>query len=89
MLPEIAEKLKSFIRRRQSAYQTTFAGPVGELVLTDLAKFCRAYTTTFHEDPRIAAMLDGRREVFLRIQQHLNLSNDQLWRLIGRQDSDK
>lgn len=79
---------KAFLFRRQSAYQTTFAGPIGEVVLSDLAKFCRAHSTTFHPDPRIAAQLDGRREVFLRIQQHLQLTDEQLWRLVGRPDLD-
>lgn len=40
-----------------------------KLVLTDLASFCRAHDTTFHTDERTHAMLEGRREVFLRIQQ--------------------
>jgi hypothetical protein len=31
----------------------------------------------------LAAQLDGRREVFLRIQQHTQLSHDQLWLLLG------
>lgn len=29
----------------------------------------------------MAGRLDGRREVFLRIQQHLQLSDDDLWSL--------
>lgn len=58
-------------------------------VLKDLAKFCRAVESTFHPDPRIAAQLDGRREVFLRIQQHLQLSTEQLWALLGAAPSTK
>lgn len=85
----LVERVKALLQRRQRAYQTTFAGPVGELVLADLAKFCRAYTTTFHPDPRIAAQLDGRREVFLRIQKYLNLTDDQVWALVSNSDSEK
>lgn len=85
---EFVATAKAFLFRRQSAYQTTFAGPGPEIVLADLAKFCRAHSTTFHQDPRIAAQLDGRREVFLRIQQHLQLTDEQLWRLVGRPDLD-
>lgn len=85
----ISERIQALLQRRKRAYQTVFAGPVGELVLSDLAKFCRAYTTTFHQDPRVAAQLDGRREVFLRIQKYLKLTDDQVWDLVGRADSEK
>jgi len=89
MISEIVARAKAILFRRQQAYQTVFAGPVGELVLADLAKFCRANNSTFHADPRVAANLDGRREVFIRIQRHLNLSDEQLWRLVGRPDLDQ
>ena len=70
------------------AYVAIFNGPQGETVLADLAKFCRATETTFHTDPRAHAVLEGRREVWLRIQQNLNLTPDQLWKLVGRPDLD-
>lgn len=79
----VREHLLAFLKRRKMAYVTTFCNPVGEEVLRDLAKFCRAHTTTFHADARLAAQLDGRREVWLRIQQHIQLNDDQLWRLFG------
>lgn len=85
----LTERIQALLQRRQRAYQTTFAGPVGEVVLADLAKFCRACTTTFHPDPRIAAQLDGRREVFLRIQKYLNLTDDQVWALVANSDNEK
>lgn len=50
-------------------------------VLADLARFCRAHASTAHPDPYVAARLDGRREVWLRLQHHLQLDNDALWRL--------
>jgi len=86
---ELAEVARRFLSRRRFAYQATFTSPTGEEVLADLARFCRATQSTFHTDPRVAAMLDGRREVFLRIQQHLRLTDDQLWKLMGRPDLDK
>lgn len=56
--------------------------PASVDVLIDLARFCRANETTFVPKDRDAALvLAGRREVFLRIQQHLNLTNDQLFAL--------
>ena len=83
------ERIKAYLQRRQTAYQTTFAGPAGELVLADIFKFCRMYKSTFHPDPRVAANLDGRREVALRIQKHLHLSDEQLWDLVSKTDPDK
>lgn len=74
---------QQFLAERRTDYVRTFNTPHGALVLEDLAKFCRAHETTFHADPRIHAVLEGRREVWLRIQQHLNLSDDQLWGIFG------
>ncbi len=77
-----AEKL---LKGRQQAYRAVFSptNVFTENVLADLATFCRANQSTFHPDPRVAAELDGRREVWLRIQQHLQLTTDDLWRLFG------
>lgn len=74
------EGIWAFIRARKRAYQLTFQlnQPANIAVLEDLAKFCRAQESTFHADPRIAANLDGRREVWLRITNHLNLTEEQL-----------
>lgn len=62
----------------------TFNAPNGRVVMADLARFCRANTTCFHEDPRIHAVLEGRREVWLRITQHLNLPLEELAKLYGQ-----
>lgn len=73
------EKVRDFISRRRNAYCKTFLTPYGDEVLKDLAKFCRAIETTYHTDPRVHAALEGRREVWLRIQKHLQLTDEQLW----------
>jgi hypothetical protein len=78
---DVIERAKQFLFGRQTAYRAVFNGPMSDAVLVDLAKFCRANESTYHPDPRVAAQLDGRREVFLRIQQHLKLSSDDLWKL--------
>ena len=36
-----------------------------------------------HPDARVHAVAEGRREVWLRIAQHLNLSEENLWRAYG------
>jgi len=74
---------RDFLARRRTAYVKTFMGPMGQEVLSDLARFCRANESTFHPDPRAHAVAEGRREVFLRIQKHLQLTDDQLWSLYG------
>lgn len=77
---EYVDRVVAFLARRKHAYQLTFPrSPAQMQVLADLAKFCRADTTTFHADPRIHAVLEGRREVFLRIANHLNLTPEQLY----------
>jgi len=81
MIQGPADAIRNFLHRRRHAYNTTFRGPVAEEVLADLAKFCRAHESTAAPDAASAARLDGRREVWLRIQQHLNLSPEDLWRL--------
>ena len=53
---------------------------LGLTALKDIARFCRAAETTFHptQDARTQAMLEGRRQVWLRIEQHLKLSPEEL-----------
>jgi hypothetical protein len=79
------ERAYSFLWRRAMAYRRIFLNHGFDTtdVLADLAKFCRAHESTFHPTSAISDRLDGRREVWLRIQQHLNLSNDELWKLYG------
>lgn len=72
-----------YLARRRTAYVKTFMGPMGQEVLADLARFCRATESTFHPDARAHAVAEGRREVFLRISKHLQLTDDQLWSLYG------
>src|SRR5579859_7496104 len=78
-------KLLDFMRARKRNYQLAFYTPAGNAVLMDLAEFCRASETCFHEDPRLHAVLEGRREVWLRIQRHLHLSSEELAKLASGQ----
>lgn len=79
------EQAKELLRGRAAAYRRVFLnkGADTDIVLKDLSKFCRASVTTFHADPRIHAVLEGRREVWLRISHMLNLSDDAMWSLYG------
>lgn len=82
-MPSIAlvERTLDFLRIRRRAYNLTFRSIEGQNMLIDLAQFCRANQTCFDPDPRIHAALEGRREVWLRIQQHLNLTSEELFAL--------
>ncbi len=82
--PTLMDKAKDLLQGRQQAYQQTFANDKNVYardVLDDLARFCRANDSTFHLDSHVHAALAGRREVWLRIQQHLNLDPDTLAKL--------
>ncbi len=72
------DKIRDFLITRSQAYRRTFKGIFGERVLADLAKFCRANASTFNLDPRLEGIMQGRREVWLRIAAHLNMSPDEL-----------
>lgn len=50
-------------------------------VLRSLRQFCRADVSTFDADPRVHALLEGRREVWIEIQNTLHLSDAQLIKL--------
>lgn len=85
---DIIARAKAFLGTRRTAYLAVFDlnSARTEVVLADLAKFCRAMASTAHPNPHVAARLDGRREVWLRIQEHLKLTDEQLWQLYdGRQ----
>jgi hypothetical protein len=82
-------RILNWLRRRQSAYRSVFSGPAGDIVLADLAVFCRATEPTFHADARLHALAEGRREVFLRIQKQLHLSDEQLLELVTQGKSPK
>lgn len=85
-MSELLEKARRFLMRRRHNYRLTFLSPPGQEVLRDLAAFCRANETTFHADARLHAVAEGRREVWLRIANHLNMPPDDLWALYTRRD---
>jgi len=87
MIKEQAEQVereaKKIISEDKSSYMRVFSldSVDVEHVLKDLAEFCRAHESTFHQDPRVAANLDGRRETWLHIQKYLNLDVEEIYRL--------
>lgn len=90
-LPEGISKAWNFIRQRKQSY-LSFKAAAGIPFLRDLAKFCRANETCVVKDvngkidEHQTFILEGRREVWLRIQQHFNLTSQQLLALYSGQD---
>lgn len=73
------------LRARREAYGRVFgegtcAQDDVQLVMRDLSYFCCAFRSTFSEDARVSANLDGRREVFLRICDFTQLDIETLFR---------
>ena len=81
--------------RRRTAYRQLFLldngspNPNAARVLADLKRFCKAQTSTVYVspisktiDPLAMAMAEGRREVWNRIQSHLQISDQEISRLV-------
>jgi len=77
------------VLKRRRAYRQVFQNGIdAEVVLIDLARFCYALKSTAKFspvrgviDPIASAKADGRREVWLRIQAHLHMSDADIFRL--------
>lgn len=69
------------IRKRKQAYVHTFeeGDRFNKDVLTDLTRFCRGGQSTYHPDQRMNDILQGRREVLLRICDHLGMNERELY----------
>lgn len=94
------DKLLAKLRKRKYAYRRLFLGddglsPDGEIVLADLAKFCRATASTAvvnpvsrSVDPIASAKADGRREVWLRIMAHLHIDERVVFNLTEEENNE-
>lgn len=75
--------LNPFLRRRRAAYAKTFDNPEGRKVLADLRRFCRASVPTADvNNVHTTFLLEGRREVFLRIISLLHLTDEDVMNLV-------
>ncbi|MFN3991227.1 MAG: hypothetical protein ACK4IS_13325 [Erythrobacter sp.] len=78
--------------KRAFHYQAVFFGegkqltPHAEKVIADLRDFCRANKTTFDADPRVHALLEGRREVILRIFDMLGIDSREVRHFVEVKD---
>lgn len=81
--------LNPMLRWRQPAYRKTFDNPEGRKVLADLRRFCRATMPTADvNNVHATFLLEGRREVWLRIISHLQLTEEDVFKLIEEPDNE-
>jgi len=85
---EAVERITAYLRARKTAYMRVFVdgNSTAEdraLVRNDIANFCRKNRSTYDKDPRLSDYLGGRREVALRIDDHIELTVDELVAKLG------
>lgn len=76
------QDVSAYIKDRQQHYKAVFGdlnNPSVRFVLEDLAFFTRAHQSAFNADPRIHALIEGRREVYYRIKDNTQLPPDLLY----------
>lgn len=76
-------RVMATLSRQHGTYSAVFRPegkmtPAAAKVLDDLADFCGADTSTYHDDPRRHAMMEGRRQVYLHIRSRLRLDGEKL-----------
>jgi hypothetical protein len=85
-LEELIQRTKLFLKDRKIAYSLSFSQPAGQIVLGDLIKWSR-----WIDGPRDGLneaqtqRILGRQDVIRRINQHMNLTTDQLYALYNGQ----
>ncbi len=96
----VIDTFRRKIFRRRHAYRALLRPdgvltPAAQIVLADLAKFCRAVSSTTVVSPitqtvdtHASQQAEGRREVWLRITQHLNIDDADLYKLIAQQNDE-
>lgn len=73
--------LAAYINRRLQAYRAVFVtGTSNEddrkFVMNDLAVWTRAYQSTWNKNQKVQDVLEGRREVFMRIMEITTLDHE-------------
>lgn len=79
MIPTMSDTL-IFLGLRKRSYESVFgeAGAAGSEAMKDLARFCFAFETCSSPDLNLTLLKSARRDVWLRIQQHLHLQPEEL-----------
>lgn len=84
--------LRMINARRAHHYRAVFLEEDGKLsvsaekMLADLDRFCRGNKSTFSPDARVHALLEGRREVLLRILNFIGVPSDEIKQFVEVKD---
>lgn len=71
-------------KQTNDAYRAFFRQPAGQLVLADLAQFCKANSASMVAgDPHMTSFNEGKRAVWNRIQAVLHLTDDEVYAMMG------
>ena len=80
------------LKMRMRHYRAIFAkdDPSSKAVMADLAKFCRLLSTTHEPNHDDGLILEGRRQVLLRILQHIGMTPETLFTIMqGLSESER
>lgn len=77
----LVDKTIYFLKDRKTAYQLMFAQPAGKAVLADLVKFSKIIEGPMGRNDAETYRLIGRQDVVRRIQEHGQLTVEQLFAL--------
>jgi len=96
----VAERIRARLFVRRDAYRAVFSpggqlGPMAEVVMRDLARYCHAdraslivSPVTRQADPLAMAFAEGQRDVFNRICAQINLTPAQIDRIAYQKEHD-
>ena len=68
---------REFWMQQKQIYHRAFM-PLDSLLMKDVSRFCKVKVTVARDNPNLTYLLEGRRQFFLRIQQHLELDEEAL-----------
>lgn len=79
-------QLATDIVRVKNAYRALEKTLEGQIVLRDLARTCNAASTTFDKDPQQHSFNAGKRQVWLRIQNMINMPDREVYELENKHE---
>ena len=80
-IQQVIDNTMVFLRDRSTAYKLAITSPAGQMMYGDLLKFSRYMQGPADPDPNQTWRLIGRQDMIRRIQQHINLTDTQLFAL--------
>ena len=78
---KVIDNTMIFLRDRSTAYKLAITSPAGQMMYGDLLKFSRYAQGPADPDQFQTWRLIGRQDMIRRIQQHVNLTDTQLFAL--------